>query len=169
MPQCLTIALVVEWWQYSLSKILPSPTLAHVVVTISKHPVHVQVTLVINISYELNLRLNNFLNDRWHSGLRERKCSSIGKNVTSSDVWQQICRKISVTDKRSLCSDTGFGNYDNKDGNWGGPPRDAAFNSFGGRSDRSKSAFFNDRGAGSRGRWVKLFHLIVIVNSYYNY
>ncbi|XP_026232827.1 DEAD-box helicase 3 X-linked a isoform X4 [Anabas testudineus] len=44
-----------------------------------------------------------------------------------------------------------FGNYENKDGNWGGPPRDAGFNSFGGRSDRSKSAFFNDRGTGSRG------------------
>ncbi|KAM9850511.1 DEAD-box helicase 3 X-linked a isoform 2-T2 [Aulostomus maculatus] len=49
----------------------------------------------------------------------------------------------------------GFGNYDNKDGNWGGPQRDAAFNSFGGRSDRSKSAFFNDRGAGSRGRYER--------------
>ncbi|XP_044222628.1 DEAD-box helicase 3 X-linked a isoform X2 [Thunnus albacares] len=49
----------------------------------------------------------------------------------------------------------GFGNYDNKDGGWGGPPRDAAFNSFGGRSDRSKSAFFNDRGAGSRGRYER--------------
>uniref|UniRef100_A0A668AVE2 RNA helicase n=1 Tax=Myripristis murdjan TaxID=586833 RepID=A0A668AVE2_9TELE len=45
----------------------------------------------------------------------------------------------------------GFGSYDNKDGGWGGPPRDAAYNSFGGRSDRGKSAFFNDRGAGSRG------------------
>lgn len=51
---------------------------------------------------------------------------------------------------------TGFGNYDNKDGSWGGPPRDGAYNSFGGRSDRSKAAFFNDRGAGSRGRCVKL-------------
>lgn len=50
---------------------------------------------------------------------------------------------------------TGFGNYD-KDGSWGGPPRDGAYNSFGGRSDRSKTAFFNDRGAGSRGRCVKL-------------
>uniref|UniRef100_A0A665TXM7 Uncharacterized protein n=1 Tax=Echeneis naucrates TaxID=173247 RepID=A0A665TXM7_ECHNA len=46
------------------------------------------------------------------------------------------------------------GDYDNKDGGWGGAPRDAAYNSFGGRSDRSKSAFFNDRGAGSRGRCV---------------
>lgn len=50
---------------------------------------------------------------------------------------------------------TGFGGYDNKDGNWGGPPRDTAYNSFGGRSDRSKNAYFNDRGAGSRGRCVK--------------
>uniref|UniRef100_A0A668V2X3 RNA helicase n=1 Tax=Oreochromis aureus TaxID=47969 RepID=A0A668V2X3_OREAU len=40
-------------------------------------------------------------------------------------------------------------------GNRGGGSfnQDAAYNSFGGRSDRSKSAFFNDRGAGSRGRW----------------
>uniref|UniRef100_A0A7N8X6T5 RNA helicase n=1 Tax=Mastacembelus armatus TaxID=205130 RepID=A0A7N8X6T5_9TELE len=52
-------------------------------------------------------------------------------------------------------NDRAFGNYDNKDGNWAGAPRDAAYNSFGGRSDRSKSAFFNDRSAGSRGRWVK--------------
>ncbi|XP_073329934.1 DEAD-box helicase 3 X-linked a isoform X1 [Pagrus major] len=49
----------------------------------------------------------------------------------------------------------GFGSYDNKDGSWGGPPRDAAYNSFGGRSDRNKSAFFNDRGAGSRGRYER--------------
>ncbi|XP_029936682.1 DEAD-box helicase 3 X-linked a isoform X10 [Myripristis murdjan] len=49
----------------------------------------------------------------------------------------------------------GFGSYDNKDGGWGGPPRDAAYNSFGGRSDRGKSAFFNDRGAGSRGRYER--------------
>ncbi|KAM8857399.1 DEAD-box helicase 3 X-linked a isoform 1-T1 [Synchiropus picturatus] len=50
-------------------------------------------------------------------------------------------------------NDRGFGNYDNKDGNWGGAPRDSSFNSFGNRSDRSKSNFFNDRGAGSRGRY----------------
>uniref|UniRef100_A0A3Q3MEW2 RNA helicase n=1 Tax=Mastacembelus armatus TaxID=205130 RepID=A0A3Q3MEW2_9TELE len=50
---------------------------------------------------------------------------------------------------------TAFGNYDNKDGNWAGAPRDAAYNSFGGRSDRSKSAFFNDRSAGSRGRYER--------------
>ncbi|XP_005942422.1 DEAD-box helicase 3 X-linked a isoform X5 [Haplochromis burtoni] len=49
----------------------------------------------------------------------------------------------------------GFGNYENKEAGWGGPPRDAAYNSFGGRSDRSKSAFFNDRGAGSRGRYER--------------
>uniref|UniRef100_A0AAQ5XSB7 RNA helicase n=1 Tax=Amphiprion ocellaris TaxID=80972 RepID=A0AAQ5XSB7_AMPOC len=49
----------------------------------------------------------------------------------------------------------GFGTYENKDGGWGGPPRDAAYNSFGGRNDRSKSAFFNDRGAGSRGRYER--------------
>ncbi|XP_047226118.1 DEAD-box helicase 3 X-linked a isoform X6 [Girardinichthys multiradiatus] len=49
---------------------------------------------------------------------------------------------------------TGFGGYENKDGGWGGAPRDAAYNSFGGRNDRSKSAF-NDRGAGSRGRYER--------------
>ncbi|XP_068184720.1 putative ATP-dependent RNA helicase an3 isoform X3 [Antennarius striatus] len=48
----------------------------------------------------------------------------------------------------------GFGSYD-KDGGWGGPQRDAAYNSFGGRSDRSKGAFFNDRGVGSRGRYER--------------
>ncbi|XP_012778751.1 DEAD-box helicase 3 X-linked a isoform X4 [Maylandia zebra] len=52
-------------------------------------------------------------------------------------------------------NDRGFGNYENKEAGWGGPPRDAAYNSFGGRSDRSKSAFFNDRGAGSRGRYER--------------
>uniref|UniRef100_A0A3Q1C672 RNA helicase n=1 Tax=Amphiprion ocellaris TaxID=80972 RepID=A0A3Q1C672_AMPOC len=52
-------------------------------------------------------------------------------------------------------NDRGFGTYENKDGGWGGPPRDAAYNSFGGRNDRSKSAFFNDRGAGSRGRYER--------------
>uniref|UniRef100_A0A672IZZ8 RNA helicase n=1 Tax=Salarias fasciatus TaxID=181472 RepID=A0A672IZZ8_SALFA len=50
----------------------------------------------------------------------------------------------------------GFGGYDNKEGGWGGPSRDAAYNSFGGRSDRNKSNFFNDRGSGhQRGRLVK--------------
>ncbi|KAE8299789.1 putative ATP-dependent RNA helicase an3 [Larimichthys crocea] len=49
----------------------------------------------------------------------------------------------------------GFRSYDNKDGSWGGPPRDAAYNSFGGQSDRSKGTFFNDRGAGSRGRYER--------------
>ncbi|XP_074550806.1 DEAD-box helicase 3 X-linked a isoform X5 [Halichoeres trimaculatus] len=49
----------------------------------------------------------------------------------------------------------GFGNYDNKDGNWGGPPRDASYSNFGGRNDRSKTGFYNDRGAGSRGRYER--------------
>ncbi|XP_034042610.1 DEAD-box helicase 3 X-linked a isoform X2 [Thalassophryne amazonica] len=48
-----------------------------------------------------------------------------------------------------------FGTYENKDNSWGGPPRDAAYNSFGGRTDRTKSSFFNDRGAGSRGRYER--------------
>ncbi|XP_062288176.1 DEAD-box helicase 3 X-linked a isoform X6 [Scomber scombrus] len=52
-------------------------------------------------------------------------------------------------------NDRGFNNYDNKDGGWTGPPRDAGFNSFGGRSDRSKSTFFNERGSGSRGRYER--------------
>ncbi|XP_037095489.1 DEAD-box helicase 3 X-linked a isoform X3 [Syngnathus acus] len=51
--------------------------------------------------------------------------------------------------------DRGFGGYENKDGNWSGQGRDNSFNSFGGRNDRSKSAFFNDRGAGSRGRYER--------------
>ncbi|XP_070694036.1 DEAD-box helicase 3 X-linked a isoform X4 [Pempheris klunzingeri] len=52
-------------------------------------------------------------------------------------------------------NDRGFGSYENKEGGWGGAPRDAAYNSFGGRSDRSKTGFFNDRGAGSRGRYER--------------
>ncbi|KAL6100525.1 ddx3x [Pungitius sinensis] len=40
-------------------------------------------------------------------------------------------------------------------GNWAGAPRDAAYNSFGGRNDRSKSTFFNDRGSSSRGRYER--------------
>ncbi|XP_075886833.1 DEAD-box helicase 3 X-linked a isoform X2 [Nelusetta ayraudi] len=48
--------------------------------------------------------------------------------------------------------DRGFGTYDNKDSNWGGPPRDS---SFGGRSDRSKNSYFNERGTGSRGRYER--------------
>uniref|UniRef100_H3D1Y1 RNA helicase n=1 Tax=Tetraodon nigroviridis TaxID=99883 RepID=H3D1Y1_TETNG len=47
-------------------------------------------------------------------------------------------------------NDRGFGNYDNKESSWTGPPRDPAYNSFGGRSDRSKPSSFNDRGPGSR-------------------
>ncbi|XP_075336243.1 DEAD-box helicase 3 X-linked a isoform X6 [Odontesthes bonariensis] len=52
-------------------------------------------------------------------------------------------------------NDRGFGGFENKDGGWAGAPRDAAYNSFGGRNDRSKSTFFNDRGAGSRGRYER--------------
>ncbi|XP_035460317.2 ATP-dependent RNA helicase DDX3X isoform X2 [Scophthalmus maximus] len=48
-----------------------------------------------------------------------------------------------------------FGNFDQKDGNYGGAPRDASYNSFGGRTDRSKSTFFNDRGTSSRGRYER--------------
>ncbi|XP_076011339.1 DEAD-box helicase 3 X-linked a isoform X3 [Genypterus blacodes] len=43
----------------------------------------------------------------------------------------------------------GFGNYEP-------PARDAAYNNFGGRNDRTKSNFFNDRGSGgSRGRYER--------------
>ncbi|XP_026860985.2 DEAD-box helicase 3 X-linked a isoform X3 [Electrophorus electricus] len=49
---------------------------------------------------------------------------------------------------------TNYGGFENKDGGWNtGLNRDAAYSSFGGRSDRGKSAFFSDRGAGSRGRY----------------
>ncbi|XP_008326035.1 DEAD-box helicase 3 X-linked a isoform X3 [Cynoglossus semilaevis] len=52
----------------------------------------------------------------------------------------------------------GFGVYENKVSNWGGQQqqqRDPAYNSFGGRNDRTKTAFFNDRGASSRGRYER--------------
>ncbi|XP_043088058.1 DEAD-box helicase 3 X-linked b isoform X3 [Puntigrus tetrazona] len=48
----------------------------------------------------------------------------------------------------------GFG-YDNKDAGGWNTPKDTAYNSFGGRSDRGKSSFFNDRGSSSRGRYER--------------
>uniref|UniRef100_A0A673JHW2 RNA helicase n=1 Tax=Sinocyclocheilus rhinocerous TaxID=307959 RepID=A0A673JHW2_9TELE len=48
----------------------------------------------------------------------------------------------------------GFG-YDNKDAGGWNAPKDTAYNSFGGRSDRGKSSFFNDRGSSSRGRYER--------------
>ncbi|XP_039510792.1 DEAD-box helicase 3 X-linked b isoform X3 [Pimephales promelas] len=42
----------------------------------------------------------------------------------------------------------------NDGGGWNAP-KDAAYNSFGGRSDRGKSSFFNDRGSSSRGRYER--------------
>ncbi|CAL8319995.1 unnamed protein product [Merluccius merluccius] len=52
-------------------------------------------------------------------------------------------------------SKNGFGGYENKEGGWAAPARDNSYNSFGGRSDRGKSAYFNDRGSGSRGRYER--------------
>ncbi|XP_026073644.1 putative ATP-dependent RNA helicase an3 isoform X10 [Carassius auratus] len=46
---------------------------------------------------------------------------------------------------------TGYVSFENKDGGWNSLVNRDAYTSFGGRSDRGKSAFFNDRGAGSRG------------------
>ncbi|XP_051567715.1 ATP-dependent RNA helicase DDX3X-like isoform X1 [Myxocyprinus asiaticus] len=48
----------------------------------------------------------------------------------------------------------GFG-YDNKDAGGWNAPKDNAYNSFGGRTDRGKSSFFNDRGSSSRGRYER--------------
>ncbi|XP_052462324.1 putative ATP-dependent RNA helicase an3 isoform X15 [Carassius gibelio] len=45
----------------------------------------------------------------------------------------------------------GYVSFENKDGGWNSLVNRDAYTSFGGRSDRGKSAFFNDRGAGSRG------------------
>uniref|UniRef100_A0A673LUU9 RNA helicase n=1 Tax=Sinocyclocheilus rhinocerous TaxID=307959 RepID=A0A673LUU9_9TELE len=47
------------------------------------------------------------------------------------------------------------GIYENKDGGWNSVVNRDAYTSFGGRSDRGKSAFFNDRGACSRGRYER--------------
>ncbi|XDV35113.1 hypothetical protein PO909_005138 [Leuciscus waleckii] len=41
------------------------------------------------------------------------------------------------------------------DGGGWNAPKDAAYNSFGGRSDRGKSSFFNDRGSSNRGRYER--------------
>ncbi|XP_064183032.1 ATP-dependent RNA helicase DDX3X-like isoform X13 [Anguilla rostrata] len=53
-------------------------------------------------------------------------------------------------------SKNGFG-YDNKDGGGWNAIKDNrdAYTSFAGRADRGKSAFFNDRGSGSRGRYER--------------
>ncbi|KAL7891047.1 hypothetical protein AOLI_G00005230 [Acnodon oligacanthus] len=48
----------------------------------------------------------------------------------------------------------GFG-YDSKDGAGWNAPKDNAYSSFGGRSDRGKSSFFGDRGSSSRGRYER--------------
>uniref|UniRef100_A0A8C1LRP0 RNA helicase n=1 Tax=Cyprinus carpio TaxID=7962 RepID=A0A8C1LRP0_CYPCA len=45
--------------------------------------------------------------------------------------------------------------YDNKDAGGWNAPKDTAYNSFGGRSDRGKSSFFSDRGSSSRGRYER--------------
>ncbi|XP_059356203.1 DEAD-box helicase 3 X-linked a isoform X9 [Carassius carassius] len=52
-------------------------------------------------------------------------------------------------------NNAGYGSYENKDGGWNSVVNRDAYTSFGGRSDRGKSAFFNDRGAGSRGRYER--------------
>uniref|UniRef100_A0A672SE43 RNA helicase n=1 Tax=Sinocyclocheilus grahami TaxID=75366 RepID=A0A672SE43_SINGR len=52
-------------------------------------------------------------------------------------------------------NDRGYVSYENKDGGWNSVVNRDAYTSFGGRSDRGKSAFFNDRGAGSRGRYER--------------
>ncbi|XP_042587442.1 putative ATP-dependent RNA helicase an3 isoform X4 [Cyprinus carpio] len=49
---------------------------------------------------------------------------------------------------------SGYGSYENKDGGWNSVVNRDAYTSFGGRSDRGKSTF-NDRGAGSRGRYER--------------
>ncbi|XP_060732333.1 DEAD-box helicase 3 X-linked a isoform X5 [Tachysurus vachellii] len=48
-----------------------------------------------------------------------------------------------------------FSGFENKDGGWNTGLNRDAYSSFGGRSDRGKSAFFNDRGTGSRGRYER--------------
>ncbi|XP_066542476.1 DEAD-box helicase 3 X-linked a isoform X2 [Hoplias malabaricus] len=48
-----------------------------------------------------------------------------------------------------------FGGFENKDGGWNTGLNRDTYSSFGGRSDRGKPAFFNDRGTGSRGRYER--------------
>uniref|UniRef100_A0AAQ4RAK4 RNA helicase n=1 Tax=Gasterosteus aculeatus aculeatus TaxID=481459 RepID=A0AAQ4RAK4_GASAC len=57
--------------------------------------------------------------------------------------------------RQNRCGFGGEGGGGGGGGNWAGAPRDAAYNSFGGRNDRSKSTFFNDRGSSSRGRYER--------------
>ncbi|XP_046700656.1 DEAD-box helicase 3 X-linked a isoform X4 [Silurus meridionalis] len=48
-----------------------------------------------------------------------------------------------------------YSGFENKDGGWNTALNRDAYSSFGGRPDRGKSAFFNDRGTGSRGRYER--------------
>ncbi|XP_053482779.1 DEAD-box helicase 3 X-linked a isoform X2 [Ictalurus furcatus] len=50
---------------------------------------------------------------------------------------------------------TTYSSFENKDGGWNTGLNRDAYSSFGGRSDRGKSTFLNDRGTGSRGRFER--------------
>uniref|UniRef100_A0A3P9LYI7 RNA helicase n=1 Tax=Oryzias latipes TaxID=8090 RepID=A0A3P9LYI7_ORYLA len=81
--------------------------------------------------------------------------SPLNMKLTSKNKSNAINPQVSrIHVSNFLSSVLAFGGYENKEGSWGGASRDS-YNSFGGRNDRTKSSFFNDRGAGSRGRCVK--------------
>ncbi|XP_067231014.1 DEAD-box helicase 3 X-linked b isoform X3 [Chanodichthys erythropterus] len=76
-------------------------------------------------------------------------------DLNSADVQGVTGRRYIPPHLRNKeASKNGFA-YDNKDGGGWNTPKDAAYNSFGGRSDRGKSSFFNDRGSSSRGRYER--------------
>ncbi|CAL8267341.1 unnamed protein product [Lota lota] len=77
-----------------------------------------------------------------------------GGTVFNNSTLTSLGRYIPPHLRNKEASKNGFSG----EGGWAAPvrdARDAAYNSFGGRSDRGKSAYFNDRGSGSRGRYER--------------
>uniref|UniRef100_A0A673LQ66 RNA helicase n=1 Tax=Sinocyclocheilus rhinocerous TaxID=307959 RepID=A0A673LQ66_9TELE len=77
------------------------------------------------------------------------------KKKKTLNVYFLLGRYIPPHLRNKDASKNGYVSYENKDGGWNSVVNRDAYTSFGGRSDRGKSAFFNDRGACSRGRYER--------------
>uniref|UniRef100_A0A3P8PSY9 RNA helicase n=1 Tax=Astatotilapia calliptera TaxID=8154 RepID=A0A3P8PSY9_ASTCA len=101
----------------------------------------------------------NFYSPGWDSGRTNGFVNGYHDNRTNGGFGGRGPPRNDRGGRGAYRGNRGGGSFNqplqNAEAGWGGPPRDAAYNSFGGRSDRSKSAFFNDRGAGSRGRYER--------------
>lgn len=84
--------------------------------------------------------------DIMHFTIKVGKYRSKWLHLDNVRIWYLSCCNI----VKLIFLVIGFG-HDNKDGGGWNAIKDNAYNSFGGRSDRNKSAFYNDRGS-SRGR-----------------